>query len=169
MRKVDPCREIQINRTGRDPVGRRVLRGLWLCFRRTIRRPVAERFEFRDRANDEKASLRRRPCAELFAFENSRRVVLDSIADNNFAADVHEIEHAAHGVAGCRVRCLLVATPQPAQRIEGRRFRRADKIELNDAFDIVIFLFRQAVRHGRIRFTQVVRNDKRAPPQRMQA
>jgi len=77
----------------------------------------------------------------LFAFENARRIVLDAFADDDLAADVHEIEHAAHGVAGGSVRRFLVASPEPAQRIERRRFRRAHKIELNDALDILIILF----------------------------
>ena len=51
---------------------------------------------------DRDVELRRsgQPGAELFAFENSGRVVLDPFADHDFAADVHEIEHAAHRVAG---------------------------------------------------------------------
>ena len=63
-----------------------------------------------DRINrDVELRRARQPGAELFAFENSRRFILDSLADHNFAANVHEIEHAAHGVAGRRIRCLLVA------------------------------------------------------------
>src|SRR5712692_5397 len=66
MRTNDSRRRIQIGRTCGDIVGRRVLRRLWLCFRQAIRRPVAERFEFKDRANDERASLKRRVTRSLF-------------------------------------------------------------------------------------------------------
>ena len=45
----------------------------------------------------------------MFAFENSRRVIFDPFADHDFAADVHEVEHAAHCVAGRRVGFFLFA------------------------------------------------------------
>jgi hypothetical protein len=80
------------------------------------------------------------PGAELFAFENARCLVLDSFADHDFAANVHQIEHAAHRVARSRVGCFLIAPTKPAQRVEGCRFRRAHKIELNDALDVMIML-----------------------------
>src|SRR5262249_34701267 len=55
------------------------------------------------------------PGAELFAFENPRRVILDSLADHHFTADVHQIEHAADSVAGCGVSRFLVAPSEPPQ------------------------------------------------------
>src|SRR4029077_14975475 len=64
------------------------------------------------------------PRAQLFAFENTWRVVLDSFANDDFAADVHQIEHAAHGVAGCRVGRFLVTASEPSERIQGSGFRR---------------------------------------------
>jgi len=47
--------------------------------------------------------------------ENSGRFVFDPFANHDFAADVHEVEHAAHRVAGGRVGCFLVAAPEPAE------------------------------------------------------
>jgi hypothetical protein len=41
-----------------------------------------------------------------------------------------------------------------------RGFSRAHKINLNDAFDILIILFRQSQSHGSLIFTQVARDDK---------
>src|SRR5262249_36782812 len=102
------------------------------------------------------------PGAEMFAFENARRVILDSLTDHYFAADVDKIEHAADGVARCRVRCFLVAAPEPAQRVQRRRFGSAHKIQFNDAFDVLIILFRQSQSHGTTIFTQVARDDKRS-------
>ena len=87
------------------------------------------------------------PRAELFAFENAGRVVLDSFADHDFAADVHEIEHAAHGVAGGRVGFFLVAAAEPGQGVEGGGFGRPHEIELNDALDVLVILSMQS-RHN---------------------
>src|SRR4029077_4654097 len=64
------------------------------------------------------------PRAELFAFENTWRVVLDSFAYDPFAADVHKTEQAAHGGAGSRVGRFFVAASEPAQRIQCSSFRR---------------------------------------------
>ena len=100
------------------------------------------------------------PRPELFAFKNAGRFVLDSFADDDFAADVHQIEHAAHGVAGCRVGRFLVTASEPAQRIQCRGFRRAHKIQLDDSLDVLIILFRQSQSHGSLIFTQVARDDK---------
>jgi len=36
-------------------------------------------------------------------------------SNDDFAADIHQIEHAAHGVAGSRVGRFLVAASEPAQ------------------------------------------------------
>ena len=91
----------------------------------------------------------RNPGAELFAFENSRRIVLDPFADDYLAADVHQIEHAAHGVARSRVGRFLVAASEPAQRIKRGRFGRAHEIELNNALDVVVTYFRQPMHDGR--------------------
>ena len=52
------------------------------------------------------------PGAELFAFENPGRVVLDSLADHDFATDVHEIEHSTHRVTGRLIRFFLFAATQ---------------------------------------------------------
>ena len=49
-----------------------------------------------------------------------------------------------HRVARSRVGCFLIAATEPAQGIERRRFRRAHKIELNDALDVVIILSMQS-------------------------
>ena len=100
------------------------------------------------------------PSPELFAFENSRRFVLHSFANNDLAADVHEIEHAAHGVARGSVRCFLVTAPQPSQRVQRGRFRSTHKIELNHALDVLIILFRQSQSHGVSSFTHLPRDDK---------
>ena len=50
-----------------------------------------------------KSRRTRHPGPEMFAFENSRRVVLDPLADHDFAADVHQIEHPADRIARRRV------------------------------------------------------------------
>ena len=99
------------------------------------------------------------PRAELFAFENARRFILDSLADHHFAADVHQIEHAADRIAGCRVGCFLVAAPEPAQRVQRCCFSCTHKIQLDDALNVVIILFRQSQSHGSLIFTQVARDD----------
>ena len=85
---------------------------------RTSRRDTADRIRraLRDvgRAVDgiERDVERRRPghpCAELFAFENAGRIILDPLADDDFAADVHKIEHAPHRIARGFVRFFLFA------------------------------------------------------------
>src|SRR5262249_31668965 len=98
---------------------------------------------------DRDVKLRRTgiPRAELFAFENARRFILDSFTDHDFAADVYEIEHAAHRVASSRIGCFLIATTEPTKGIERRGFGRAHKIDLNDALDVLIILFRQSQSH----------------------
>ena len=63
------------------------------------------------------------PRPELFAFENAGRVVLDSLADHDLAADVHEIEHPAHRIAGRRVGFFLFAAPEPGQANSARRLQ----------------------------------------------
>ena len=68
------------------------------------------------------------------------RVVLDPFADHDLAADVHEIEHPAHRVAGRRIRLFLFAAPEPVQGIQRRRLGRAHEVEFNDALDVVIVL-----------------------------
>src|SRR5216117_34000 len=126
---------------------------VWRAFR-NIRRAV-------DRI-DRDIELRRtwNPGAELFAFENSGRVILDSLADHDFAADVHEIEHAAHRVAGSCVGCFLVAPTKPAQRIQCGSLGGANKVELDDALDVPIILFWQSQSHEASIFTHVARDDK---------
>ena len=81
------------------------------------------------------------PCSKLFTFENTGCFVLDSFANDDFAADVHEIEHAAHGVAGRCVGGFLVAAPEPSERIQGSGFRRAHKIQLDDSLDVLVISF----------------------------
>ena len=100
------------------------------------------------------------PGAELLAFENSGRFVLDAFANDDFAADIHQIEHAAHGVAGRRVGRFLVAASEPAQRIQCSRLGRANKVELDDSLDVPIILFWQSQSHGASIFTQVAPDDK---------
>ncbi len=97
----------------------------------------------------------------MFAFENAGRVVLDPFADHDLAADVHEIEHPADGVARGRVGQFLLAAAEPLERIQGRGFAGADKIEFDDAFDVVVFLAREA-RHGSI-LNAAARENKRPP------
>src|SRR5205814_2863188 len=99
-----------------------------------------------------------KPGAELFAFKNSGRVVFDPFTDHDFAANVHEVEHAAHRVAGGRVGGFLVSAAEPTERIQRRGFGRADEIELNDAFDVVITDFWEAM-HERANFPTSRRND----------
>ena len=82
----------------------------------------------------------RQPGPELFAFENAGRVILDPLADHDLAADVHQIEHPAHRVAGRRVGFFLFAAAEPGKRIQRRRLGRAHEIELDDALDVVIIL-----------------------------
>ncbi len=112
---------------------------------------------------DSDVELRRtgNPRAQLFAFENPGRFVLDSFADHDLTADVHEIEHAAHRVAGGCVGCFLVAASEPAQRIQRGGFCCAHKIEFDDALDVLVILFRQSQSHGASIFTHLARDDKR--------
>ncbi len=110
--------------------------------------------------SDVKHRRARDPRAQLFPFENARRFVLHPFANDDLAADVHQIEHAAHGVARRGVGGLLVAAPEPAQRIQRRRFGRAHKIELDDALDVLVILFLQSQSHGAFIFTQFARDDK---------
>ena len=56
----------------------------------------------------------RQPRPQLFAFKNSRRVVLDALADDDLAADVHEIEHSAHGIARRVIGFFFFAASEPA-------------------------------------------------------
>src|SRR4029077_1892730 len=100
------------------------------------------------------------PRAEVFAFENTGRVILDSFADHDFAADLHEIEHAADSVARCRIRCFLVAASEPPQRVQRCCFSCTHKIQLDDALDVLIILLRQSQSHGSLIFTQVEREYK---------
>ena len=80
------------------------------------------------------------PHPELFALENTGRVVLDPFADHDFAADVHQVEHPANRIAGRSVGFFFFATAKPGKRVERGRFRRADEIELNDPLDVVVIL-----------------------------
>ena len=122
--------------------GRNATDRVWRAFG-NIRRSV-------DRIDrDIELGCAREPGAELLAFKNSGGVVFDSFADHHFTADVHQIEHAAHGIARRCVGGFLVAAPEPAQRIEGGRFGRAHEIELNDPLDVVIIYFRQPMHDGR--------------------
>ncbi len=89
------------------------------------------------------------PGAELFALENSGGVVLYAFADHDLAANVHEIEHSAHRVAGGGIGGFLVAAAKPAERVQRRGLSRADEIELNNAFDVVITDFWEAMHDGR--------------------
>src|SRR6266704_3263819 len=94
------------------------------------------------------------PGAELLALKNSGRFILDALTNHDFAANVHQIEHAAHRVAGGRIGGFFVAAPEPSERIECRRFRRADKVELNDAFDVVVTDLRKTMHCGALSFPQ---------------
>ena len=58
------------------------------------------------------------------------------------------IEHAVHRVARRRI----------------GRFRRPHKIELHDALDVLIILFRQSQSHGVSIFTHLVHYDKGSAP-----
>src|SRR5262249_21395751 len=102
------------------------------------------------------------PRPKLFAFKDARCFVFHSLTDDDFAADVHKFEHAAHGVAGRRVCRFLVTAPEPAQRVQRRGFSRAHEIELNDSLDVLIILFRQSQSHGALIFTQVAHDDKKS-------
>ncbi len=82
----------------------------------------------------------RQPHPELFAFENTGRVVLDPFADHDFAADVHEVEHPADRVAGGVVGFFFFAAAEPGKGIERGGFRCADEIEFDDALDVVVVL-----------------------------
>src|SRR5436305_14981575 len=101
------------------------------------------------------------PGAEMFAFKNARRVILDSFTDYHFAANVDEVEHAADGVTCCLIRCFLVAASEPAQGVQRCCFSCTDKIQLDDSLDVPIILFRQSQSHGSLIFTQLDLNDKK--------
>src|SRR5207244_6742936 len=100
---------------------------------------------------DRNVELRRarNPGAELFAFKNTGGFVFDSFADDDFAANVHQIEHTAHRIARRRIGRFFVAASEPSERIERSGFGGAHEIELNDAFDVVITYFRQPMHDGR--------------------
>src|SRR5205823_3472052 len=93
---------------------------------------------------DVKLRRTRQPGAELFAFKNPRRIIFDSFTDDHLATDVHEIEHAANGVAGGGIGRFLIAPTKPFQGVERRGFGRAQEIDLDDTLDVVIILLRQA-------------------------
>ena len=84
------------------------------------------------------------PHAELFAFENSGRVILDPFADHDFAADVHKIEHPADRVAGGGVGFFFFAAAEPGEGVQRGGFGRPNEIEFDDALDVVVV---------RVRFT----------------
>jgi hypothetical protein len=76
----------------------------------------------------------------LFAFKNARGVVLDSLADHDFAANIHEVEHAADRIAGRGIGLFLFAAPEPGQGIERRCLRRPNEIQFDDSLDVVVIL-----------------------------
>src|SRR5262249_52702495 len=76
------------------------------------------------------------PVADAFALEQTGGVVLDALADNNLTAHVHQIEHAADGVARRGIGGFLVALADPLHAVERRDLRRAEKIELKQALNV---------------------------------
>src|SRR4030095_14562344 len=103
----------------------------------------------------------RAPHPELFAFENTGRIVLDPFADHDFAADVHQIEHPANRIAGRVVGFFFFTTTEPGKRVERGRFRRADEIELDNPLYVVVILLWNP--HS-LRFAKVGAPDKDALP-----
>ena len=101
----------------------------------------------------------REPRAELFAFENARCVVLDPFADHDLAADVHQVEHPANGIAGRRVGFFLFAAAEPVEGIERGGLRGPDEIEFDDPLDVVVILLWDP--HS-MRLAKVGPRDKRA-------
>src|SRR5206468_3232586 len=74
----------------------------------------------------------------MFAFENSRSVILDSLADHHFSANLHQIEHATNCITGSSIRLFFFSSANPGQRVEGRRLGRTEKVKLDYAFHIFI-------------------------------
>jgi hypothetical protein len=59
---------------------------------------------------------------DLYQAGFSREPRLDPLTDDHFALDVHQVEHAADGVARRLVRLFLLAFPQPLQRVKCGQF-----------------------------------------------
>ena len=76
----------------------------------------------------------------MLAFENAGRIVLDAFADDDFPADVDEVEHPADGVAGRLIGQLFLAAAEPLDGVEGSGFGGADEVELHHPLDIVVML-----------------------------
>ena len=76
------------------------------------------------------------PGADAFALEQPRRLVLDALADDDFAANIHQIEHAANRIAGRGIGGFLIPLADPLHAIEGGNFRGAKKIELVQALNV---------------------------------
>ncbi len=72
----------------------------------------------------------------MFADEDSRRVVLDALADDDFAADVEDVEDAADGRARRGVGQFLLAAAQPRDGLERGVLGGADKFKLQNALQI---------------------------------
>ena len=82
----------------------------------------------------------RPPRAEVFALEDARGLVLDPLADDDLAADVDEVEHPAHGVAGGLVGEFFFSLAEPLDRVERGGLGRAHEVELDDALDVIVLL-----------------------------
>jgi len=78
----------------------------------------------------------RPPHAEPLPLEDPRRLILDPLADDHLAANVGDVEHAADGVAGGRVRRFLVPLPHPPHAVQRGNLRRAEEVELDEALDV---------------------------------
>ena len=72
----------------------------------------------------------------MIAEKNAGRVVLLPLADDDLAADVHEVEHSVDRIARRAVRQLLFAAAEPRDGIESRIFCRAHEFKFNRAFGI---------------------------------
>ena len=77
------------------------------------------------------------PGADAFPFEDAGRVVLDALTDHDLAADVHQIEHAAHGIAGGGIGGFLVTFADPLHDIERCDFRSAEKVKFEEPLHVI--------------------------------
>ena len=77
------------------------------------------------------------PFAESIPKKNTWGVILNSFADDDFTADIDEIEDSLDGIAGGRIGGVLISLPNKSHGIEGGIFCRANKFKFYGALWII--------------------------------
>ena len=72
----------------------------------------------------------------MFTHKNAWRVVLDALTDHHFAANIEEIEDPIDCAAGCGICQFLLTSAQPVDGLKCGIFSSADKLKLEEAFQI---------------------------------